>query len=211
MAHGRLALARGWQRAGHAITFGVTDANAPKARELQMSTGMPVLGNKDAMRTSEVLVISVPWPAIEPALKSLGDIGDRVVIDATNPLQSTDRGLGLACGFDDSGAETVARLLPGARVCKAMNQVGFEVMDKAHGYPVPPVMFVAGDDATAKAVVSGLVQDLGFDARDSGPLAMARLLEPYAMLWIDQVVAFGRNPRSAFAWMDQPTNERGTR
>ncbi len=45
-------------------------------------------------------------------------------------------------------------------------------------------MFVAGDDAATKPQVLGLVRDLGFEAVDAGPLKIARLLEPYAMLWI---------------------------
>jgi predicted dinucleotide-binding enzyme len=47
-------------------------------------------------------------------------------------------------------------------------------------------MFVAGDDAGRKPVVMDLVRESGFEPRDVGPLKLARLLEPFAMLWIDQ-------------------------
>jgi hypothetical protein len=49
-------------------------------------------------------------------------------------------------------------------------------------------MFVAGDDDAQKPAVLGLVGDLGFEAVDAGPLRVARLLEPYGMLWIDQAL-----------------------
>jgi predicted dinucleotide-binding enzyme len=45
-------------------------------------------------------------------------------------------------------------------------------------------MFVAGDEATGKEVVLDLVSALGFEAIDAGELTVARLLEPFAMLWI---------------------------
>jgi 8-hydroxy-5-deazaflavin:NADPH oxidoreductase len=60
-------------------------------------------------------------------------------------------------------------------------------------------MFVAGDDEQNKPVVLKLVGDLGFEAVDAGPLRMARLLEPYAMLWIDQALNRGAGRDFAFA------------
>jgi len=65
-----------------------------------------------------------------------------------------------------------------------MNQVGYEVMANPVFAAGKPVMFVAGDDAAGKKVVLDLVSSLGFEAIDAGGLAIARLLEPFAMLWI---------------------------
>lgn len=70
------------------------------------------------------------------------------------------------------------------------------------GYAVRPVQFVAGDDAQAKQVACALVEDLGFEALDAGPLSAARLLEPMAMVWIDQSLRFGMNPNRAWALLD---------
>ena len=84
-----------------------------------------------------------------------------------------------------------------------MNQVGFEVMADVTGFPAPPVMFVAGDDAAGKTVLLGLVKDLGFQALDAGALRIARLLEPYAMLWIHQVVDRGARQDFAVAFMQR--------
>jgi predicted dinucleotide-binding enzyme len=72
-------------------------------------------------------------------------------------------------------------------------------MEDLSGYPIKPVMFVAGDDAAHKPAVMGLAGDLGFEAADAGPLRMARLLEPMAMLWIDQALYRGAGTDFAFA------------
>ena len=60
-------------------------------------------------------------------------------------------------------------------------------------------MFVAGDDAGKKKQVMGLAADIGFDPIDAGPLRNARLLEPLAMLWIDQAMSRGAGQDFAFA------------
>lgn len=194
------ALARGWARAGHAIVFGVNDPGAEKHQALR-DQGFAATSNAEAAAGADAIVLSVPWAAVEAAVASLGDVAGKLILDATNPLEFGADGLALAVGFTDSGAETVQRLAPGASVFKTMNQVGFRVMDAASGYPAQPTMFVAGDDAARKAEAMGLVADLGFEPLDCGGLRMARLLEPYAMLWINQVVARGAPDASAFALM----------
>jgi 8-hydroxy-5-deazaflavin:NADPH oxidoreductase len=60
-------------------------------------------------------------------------------------------------------------------------------------------MFVAGDDVPRKPVVMSLIAKLGFEAIDAGPLRIARLLEAYGMLWIDQALNRGRGRNFAFA------------
>jgi predicted dinucleotide-binding enzyme len=60
-------------------------------------------------------------------------------------------------------------------------------------------MYVAGDDTARKPMVLSLVSDLGFQAIDAGPLRIARLLEPMAMLWIHMAVNRGEPMSCAFA------------
>jgi predicted dinucleotide-binding enzyme len=83
------------------------------------------------------------------------------------------------------------------------------VLWDASGYAAPPVMFVAGDDAARKPAVLALVRDLGFDAVDAGPLRLARLLEPHAMLWIHMAIN-QRAPRdNAFAFLRRDRERAG--
>jgi predicted dinucleotide-binding enzyme len=196
------SLGKGWARAGHQIVFGVPDPDdARHVPAAQVAGGAAVAGVGDAVAQSDVLVLAVPWDAVPAALAACGDINGRLLIDVTNPLKAGAGGLELAIGFSTSGAEEIARMAPGASVFKAMNQVGFAVMSDTKGYPAPPAMFVAGDDDGRKPDVLSLVRDLGFDAIDAGPLKRARLLEPYAMLWIDQALKHGAPTDNAFAFM----------
>ena len=196
------SLGRGWARAGHPILFGVTDPADPRHAAAAAEAGNAVVATvADAVRGAEILVLAVPWEAVPEALAACGDLGGRILIDATNPLTFGADGLELAIGFTDSGAEEVARLAPAASVFKTMNQVGYSVMSDTQGYPARPVMFVAGDDAARKPDVLALVGELGFEAVDVGPLARARLLEPFAMVWIDQALGHGAPTDNAFAFM----------
>jgi len=135
----------------------------------------------DSVKEAQAVVLATPFAANAAAIASAGDLAGKILIDVTNPINAD---LSLAVGFDTSGAEEVAKLAPRARVYKAMNQVGFEIMANPAFASGKPVMFVAGDDPAGKQMVLGLVAALGFEAVDAGPLAVARLLEPYGALWI---------------------------
>jgi len=112
-----------------------------------------------------------------------------------NPLAMKDGGLGLERGYTTSGGETVESWLPGAKVVKTFNQVGADMMTAGDQFETRPVMFLAGDDDGAKATVAQLVSELGFEALDAGGLKQARILEPFAMVWINQALfrGLGRN------------------
>jgi predicted dinucleotide-binding enzyme len=76
-------------------------------------------------------------------------------------------------------------------------------MSNTQGYSSRPLMFVAGDDEARKPLVLELVSTLGFEALDAGPLRNARLLEPYAMLWIDQAFNHGASVTNAFGMLNK--------
>ena len=81
---------------------------------------------------------------------------------------------------------------------KAFNTTGFGNMNDPRYGAQAATMFLCGDDAEAKAAVTRLGEDLGFEMIDAGPLAIARLLEPLAMLWIHLAVFQGMGPEFAF-------------
>ena len=198
------ALGAGWAKAGHRITYGVPAPDNPKHQPVAKAAGDAVITSVPAaINDADVIVLATPWDAVPAALAACGDLSGRVLIDVTNPLQFGADGLELAIGFNTSGAEQVAALAKGAAVVKTMNQVGFAVMAAASNYVTPPVMFAASNDAGAKALALKLVADLGFDARDAGPLKIARLLESLATLWIDQVMVHGAPGTNAFAFLSR--------
>lgn len=174
------ALGGAWKAAGHAVTFAMREPAGDKAAGLRQE-GFAAAAHGEAAKEAAVIVLAVPWADIPAVIDALGPLEGKILVDATNPL-TPDRDMAL--GFDDSAGETVGLLAQGARVVKAFNTTGADNMAKARDFPVRPAMFVAGDDAEAKSVVSGLAGEIGFEAIDAGPLKASRYLEPMAMQWI---------------------------
>jgi predicted dinucleotide-binding enzyme len=151
-----------------------------------------VQNNESAAAAAEVVVLCTPWQGTQQAVQGCGELAGKVLIDCTNPL--TPDFSALEIGLTTSGAEQIAGWAPGAKVCKAMNQIGAPMMDGPQ-LPSQPVMFVCGDDNQAKSVTTALVNELGFEAVDAGDLTLARLLEPYGLLLIHLALrrGFGTN------------------
>ena len=193
------ALAQGLAGKGHDLVLGARRPDAPEVAALAAATGAIAALPDAAAAAADLVILALPWSGAEAAVRGLGDLSGRIVIDCMNPLGMTADGLGLTMGHTTSGGETVAGWLPGARVVKALNQVGAELMARNDHLPLRPVMFMAGDDPAAKAAVAGVLRELGFAPQDAGPLVRARLLEPFGMLWISQMLTQGAGRNWAFA------------
>ena len=141
------SLARAWSRAGHHIVLGVRDPTDSKVVALSRAIGMDAKAPAEAAAAAEVVVLALPWAAAEGAVKALGGLRDKIVIDCMNPLAMQDGKLGLDRGFNTSGAEVLATWIPDARLVKTLNQVDAEMMAHNEGLPCRPVMFMAGDDS----------------------------------------------------------------
>jgi NADPH-dependent F420 reductase len=192
------ALGSGWAKVGHEIVFGARDVNKPELKALCDKIGATAAVPSDAAMQGEVVVLALPWNVAEAAVKSLGDLSGKVVIDSMNPLAMKDGALELERGYSTSAGEAVASWLPAAKVVKTFNQVGAEMMTSGDRFETRPVMFLAGDDNPAKSIVAGLVSELGFEALDAGALKQARILEPFAMVWINQALIRGLGRNWAF-------------
>jgi 8-hydroxy-5-deazaflavin:NADPH oxidoreductase len=188
-----------WAQAGHHVVFGSRNPGSDAMRQLTAEAGATTRAApfNEAVEASEVLLLATPWPATKAAVEGLGDLTGKVLIDATNPLLPNLAGL--EYGATTSGAEQVADWAHGAKVVKAFNTVGFNVMANPAFGPGRPVMFYCGDDAGAKGMVKPLVDDLGFESVDAGPLSQARLLEPLALLWISLALFHGQGREFAFS------------
>jgi predicted dinucleotide-binding enzyme len=177
-------LGKAWAKKGHDIFFGVRQPQDDKTRQLVQSIGAKAKAGpvSQAAAFGEVVVLATPWQATEDAVRQAGNLAGKVLIDCTNPLKSDLSGLDV--GFTLSGAERVAQWAKGAKVFKAFNTTGFNIMADPVINGIHTVMFICGDDEAAKAGVLQLARDIGFEAVDAGKLLQARLLEPWAMLWI---------------------------
>jgi predicted dinucleotide-binding enzyme len=179
-------LGAAWANRGHEVVLGVRDAADPKLEELLARSGgkARAASVKDAAAAAEVVVLTVPWPAAQDALRSAGDLPWRIFFDCTNPLKPDL--CGLAVGYTASGAEQVAAWAPGARVVKIFNTTGFANMANPEYREGRSMMLYCGDDAQAKKVAAQLAAELGFEPYDVGPLTEARLLAPlrwFGFIW----------------------------
>jgi hypothetical protein len=174
---------------GHAIMFG-GGASARDAADRQHARAGT---NAEAAAFADVVILAVPFAAIDAALADAGAMGGRVLWSCVNALKP-DFG-GLAIGFDNSAAEEVARRARGARVVAAVPPFAHALAAGALTYErdLEPTVFLCGDDAGAKRIVEALVCDVGAQPVDAGPLQAARFAEPAMMLTVS--IAYAGVPR----------------
>jgi 8-hydroxy-5-deazaflavin:NADPH oxidoreductase len=163
---GRLgqAMARTALRAGRSVV--IANSRGPESLASVVSAlgdGVSA-GTVDEAASAAIVVVAVPWDRVPEAVQGLKWNG-QVVIDATNDW-----------GADDlqrrTSSELVADLVAGARLVKAANTLGADVLGSdPHEAGGQRVIFISGDDADAKALVVALFQDAGFAAIDLGDLA----------------------------------------
>jgi predicted dinucleotide-binding enzyme len=174
------ALARGLKRAGHEVR----------------AIGKDSAGIRDTATFAELVVVAVPYGAIDDVVKAAGDaLAGKTVVDATNAL---DANMNLAIGFTTSGAEELQRKLPRSRVVKAFNTVFAQHMESGKLGDQRLTAFVASDDEPARKRILELARSIGFDAVDSGPLKNARLLEPLAYFNIQLGYGLGMGTQIGF-------------
>ena len=182
------ALGSAFAACGYEVKLGSRDSNNAKVKEWAARVGAHASGGTfaDAVRFGEVIVIATLWAGTENALRLAGleNFAGKVVIDATNPLDFKTTPPRLAIGYTDSAGEQIQRWLTTARVVKAFNIVGNAHMFRPEFPGGPPDMFIAGNDAAAKQVVSQILNEFGWEVIDLGGIDASRYLESLAMVWI---------------------------
>jgi predicted dinucleotide-binding enzyme len=174
--------------AGHEIMFGGGNTAREAADRLEAGVG----SNAEAASFGDVVVLAVPYAAIDAALED-GARDGLVLWSCVNALKRDYSGL--AVGFDTSAAEEVARRARGARVVAAIPPFANAIAsgNMAYNQGLEPSVFLCSDDAEAKQLVEPLIRDLGAHPVDAGPLSAARLVEPAMMLLIG--LAYSGVPR----------------
>ena len=145
------ALGRRFAENGHKIVYGSRDPSAADVRELVAATGNGAVAvtQAEAAAQADIVVLAVPWTAAEDVVRALPDLRGKIVVDPTNPRVMASDGFA-DYPIEDSNAERIARLAPGAHVVKAFSTLGAETMldPKLAGGPV--TVPVVGDDRAAK-------------------------------------------------------------
>jgi len=168
-------------KAGHIVE--VTSRDAAKARALaeQIGTGATTgsFGNAPA---GDIIILAVPYSAVLDTLRQYGNaLAGKLLVDITNPVAS-DR-TSFVTPRDSFGAQEIANAAPAdAVVIKAFNTLFSHVLAAGPVRGRPLDVFIAGDDAQAKARVSAFIESLGMRPTDAGPLSMARTLEHACLL-----------------------------
>jgi len=188
-------LGRRWAQGGHEVRFGVRAPNEITALLAECGPTASAGDMRSAAAFGDVVVIALPWAAVADVLAQLGDLRGKIVVDATNALTWQD---GPVHAVDGSGAEIVAKLLPGARVVKAFNTLGAEHILHPVVGGLPADVFLCTDDADARATVAKLASEIGFRPLDLGPLRNARVAEHVAIAWIHLAMKAGLGRDIAF-------------
>ena len=191
-------LGRIWAEKGHSVIFSYS-RSAEKLSGLASSIPRAKAGTPaEAAAQSRVVLLAVRWADVPDALRQAGDLKGKTVIDCTNPLKPDLSGLALGC--TTSAAEEIAKAAFGARVVKAFNTAFAQVYQEESRLfgSRRAAMLYCGDDGEAKAIVAKLINDVGFEPVDSGPLTSARYLEPLAMLMITLGYGLGMGTNIAY-------------
>jgi len=158
-------------RAGHEVA--ISNSRGPESlAETAAGLGARVRATSvdEAAAFGEVVLLAIPLGAYEEL--PVAALAGKIVIDAMNYYPARDTSLELA---GRPSSELVAQRLAGARVVKAFNTLQFQTLATA-GLPGIEAaerlgLPLAGDDAAAKAVVSALIDEVGFAPFDVGGLA----------------------------------------
>ena len=164
-------------KGGNAVE--VISRDAAKAEGLARALGNgATAGTWGAAPAGDIVILAVPYASAVPVVSQYGDaLANKVIVDITNPFNPSATGLAVPDGT--SIAQMVTKAAPAsAHVVKAFNTLFRDVL--AAGGPLD--VFMAGDDAQAKASVSAFIESLGLRPQDTGDLSMAHWLEGAGLL-----------------------------
>jgi 8-hydroxy-5-deazaflavin:NADPH oxidoreductase len=163
-------------RAGHQVSVTARDA-AKAAQVASANPGAKAVPTAGAADGADAVVLATGYGDAVEALRGVGNLAGKVVVDITNPL--TADYMGLTIGHSTSAAEEIAKAASGAEVVKAFNTVFAQVLgegaDFGNGRKVE--VFVASDSERAKHTAGALAESMGFAVVDAGGLKNARYLE----------------------------------
>ena len=164
-------------KGGNAVEVIGRDATKAAALAAALGNGATA-GTWGAAPAGDIVILAVLFDSAVPVVSQYGDaLANKIIVDITNPFNPG--ATGLAIPDDTSIAQMVAEAAPAsAHVVKAFNTLFRDVL--AAGGPLD--VFVAGDDAQAKASLSAFIKRLGLRPQDTGDLCMAHWLESAGLL-----------------------------
>lgn len=203
-------LAKKLGNVGHSIYLGARDPKDPSSAQLALSIGShaSVESISNAIKKAEVVFLATPWEAVKDLTSEhKAALSGKVIVDCTNPLLPELAGLDHLDGR--SGAEQIQGLLPDSLVVKAFNTTGYNIMAEPMIDGRKAVLYYCGNHEESKHTIRTLIEDVGFEPVDGGPLRTARLLESFALLWIQSAYQFGFGREFAFGLLRRSPTSKG--
>jgi 8-hydroxy-5-deazaflavin:NADPH oxidoreductase len=177
--------------AGRALAAGnaveIVGRDPVKAKELAAALGGATVGTAGTAPAGDIVILAVPYASAATVVSQYGDALDgKIIVDITNPI--TPDLTGFVTTEGSSGAQEIAKAAPAsAHVVKAFNTLPSDVLAAGSAEGRLLDVFIAGDDAQAKARVSMFIESLGLRPMDTGQLPMARALENATLLHLGLV------------------------
>jgi 8-hydroxy-5-deazaflavin:NADPH oxidoreductase len=172
---------------GHQVMLGTSAAHKLDAWASTHSAAK-VGSFADAAAFAELVILAVKGHAALQVVQAAGPtaLAGKTIIDTNNPIADVPPINGVLTYFTGPNESLMERLqsaYPALHFVKAFNSVGAPHMVQPKFAGGPPSMFIAGNNAAAKAQVTTLLQQLGWEAVDMGMVQAARAIEPLCMLW----------------------------
>jgi predicted dinucleotide-binding enzyme len=188
-------------RAGHEVIFSYARSERKLKRLAREAKGKARAGTPaEAAADSDVLLLAVHWSRVNDVLKQAGALSGKVIITCSLPMNKTDTRLVIA--RTSSGAEALAKKVRKAAVVSAFgtipSEVLFDVFRAKRRRRRRPSLLYCGNSETAKQVTARLIQDVGFEPVDTGPLRIARYLEPFTLAVAQLAYEGDKGPRLAY-------------
>lgn len=190
-------LGAGFIKHGHQVKLGTRDPLDEEVRNwITANPGATAGTFAEAAAYGEMLLLAAKGSIVDKVieLSKPENFSGKTVIDANNPIADGPPVQGVlpfTTGPNESLGEKIQAMIPKAHVVKAFNSVGSALMVNPHFEQGTPSMFLCGDDEGAKAQVSRIIQQLGWEPVDCGGIIASRAIEPLCMLWL--IPGFLRN------------------
>ena len=173
------AVGGAWVKAGHEVMFSSLSLDDDKKLAASLGGGARAGTPREAAAFGAVLLLSVPYKALPGIGKDMGDLlKGKIIIDTSNPIVARDGDMAVAAREKGAGQSSM-EFLPGARIVRAFNAIGYARMAEAANQKERVGMPIAGDDQNAIAAASALIRDVGYEPVLVGSLAaMGKYLIP---------------------------------
>ncbi|HEY2189168.1 MAG TPA: NADPH-dependent F420 reductase [Caldimonas sp.] len=167
-----------WVKAGHPVMFSAKDLQESKALADRLGTLASAGSVAEAIAFGDVVFLAVPYGAMPEIVRDYGaTLRGKIVLDAGNAVAGRDGAIAAEADRDGIGL-TTQKYLPGARIVRAFNTIGYTILANESGRADPKLPIpIAGDDADAVRIAAELVRDAGFEPVVAGSLADARAFQ----------------------------------